>query len=173
MNAPMTSPRMSRHSDSRFRNASAGICSSVTSPLQELLSMLEGVVRTGKGWRARCPHCGGNGRKLAIAEGDNGLLLVNCFSCRDTHAVLAAVGLTVADLFAKRIRDQSPEGRRAARQAFKQTAWAAALGVVGREAKIISIAAHDLAAGLALNDTDADRLALAIERIDAARELLV
>ena len=143
------------------------------SPSALLLSRLEAVTKTGKGWRAMCPACGGKSRKLSVCEGDNGALLVTCFSCHDTPAILAAVGLQMGDLFPERIRDPTPEGRRAAQQAFKQTAWGAALGVVGREAKVISIAAHDLAAGLVLNDTDADRLALAIDRIDTAREVLV
>ncbi|MBB6246185.1 hypothetical protein HDE80_001206 [Rhodanobacter sp. A1T4] len=98
---------------------------------------------------------------------------MTCFSCHDTPAILDAVGLQMGDLFPERIRDTTPEGRRAAQQAFKQAGWGAALGVVGREAKVISIAAHDLAAGLVLNDTDAERLALAIDRIDTAREVLV
>lgn len=138
-----------------------------------LLARLEGVQRSGKGWRARCPACGGQSRKLAISEGTDGVLLLHCFACNDTAAILAAIGLTISDLFPRRIRDVSPEGRRAAQQAFKQTAWAAALGVVGREVKVVSIAAHDLAAGLVLNAADTDRLALAIDRIDTAREVLV
>ncbi|MHB1058086.1 MAG: hypothetical protein ACYC0F_09430 [Rhodanobacter sp.] len=143
------------------------------SPSALLLTRLEGVTTTGKGWRARCPACGGQSRKLAISEGTEGMLLLHCFACSDIATILAAIGLTVADLFPQRIRDTTPEGRRAAQQAFKQTAWGAALGVVGREAKVISIAAHDLAAGLVLNDTDADRLTLAIDRIDTAREVLL
>ena len=146
---------------------------SIASPSTLLLSRLEGVIKSGKGWRAHCPACGGQSRKLAISEGNDGALLVHCFACNDIAAILSAIGLEVADLFPQRIRDLSPEGRRAAQQAFKQTAWAAALGVVGREAKVVSIAAHDLAAGLVLNEADADRLALAIDRIDTAREVLV
>ena len=143
------------------------------SPSALLLARLEGVQKTGNGWRSMCPACGGKSRKLSVCEGDNGTLLVTCFSCHDTPAVLAAVGLTIADLFTDRIRDQTPGGRREARRAFKQTAWAAALSVVGREAKVISIAGYDLAAGLVLSKTDADRLALAIDRVDAARDVLV
>lgn len=143
------------------------------SPSALMLPRLEGVIATGKGWRACCPACGGQSRKLAISEGTDGVLLLHCFACNDIAAILAAMGLAVADLFPQRIRDVSPEGRRAAQQAFKQTAWGAALGVVGREAKVISIAAHDLAAGLALNETDADRLTLAIDRIDTAHEVLL
>ncbi|SHM18716.1 hypothetical protein [Rhodanobacter sp. OK091] len=143
------------------------------SPSVLLLPRLEGVIKTGRGWRSRCPAHDGKSASLAITEGDNGTLLLHCFAGCQVHDVLAAVGLQVGDLFPERIRDTTPEGRRAAQQAFKQTAWGAALGVVSREAKVISIAAHDLAAGLVLNDTDADRLALAIDRIDTAREVLV
>ena len=123
--------------------------------------------------RITCPVCASETYKVAISEAANGSVLLHAFCGHSAAEVLDAMGLTLADLFPERIRDLSPEGRRAAQQAFKQTAWAAALGVVGREAKVISIAAHDLAAGLVLNATDADRLALAIGRIDDAREVLV
>ena len=66
---------------------------------------------------------------------------MTCFSCHDTPGILATVGLDLADLFPERIRDDTPEGKRAARQAFKQTAWASALGVLGREATALLAAA--------------------------------
>jgi hypothetical protein len=170
MNSPIKSPGARQRSEADSHNHRPQL---TASPTALLLPRLEGVITTGKGWRSMCPACGGRSRKLSVCEGDNGTLLVTCFSCHDTTAILAAVGLTIADLFPDRIRDHTPESRRAARQAFKQTAWAAALGVVGREAKVVSIAAHDLAAGLALNVADTERLALAIDRVDAAREVLV
>jgi hypothetical protein len=99
----------------------------IGAPIHTLLARLEGVQRTDKGYRAQCPACGGTSRKLSVCEGDNGAVMMTCFSCHDTPGVLAAIGLTLADLFPERIRDESPAGRRAARQAFKQTAWGAAI----------------------------------------------
>ena len=140
--------------------------------VEVLLARLDGVQKSGKGWRSFCPSCGGRSRKLAISEGNGGTLLVHCFSCNDTAAILSAVGLSVSDLFPAPIRDQSPDGRRAAQQAFKQTAWAAALGVLAREATVVEIAAHDLADSKPLSDTDHARLLLACERVEQAREVL-
>jgi len=137
-----------------------------------VLPRLEGVVKTGKGWRAHCPHCGGKSRKLSVGEGDNGALLVTCFSCHDTPAILAALGLELADLFPERIKDISPEGRRGAREAFKRASWAAALPVLAREAFVVLLAARDVLAGKALPAEDVDRLAAAVDRIEQAREVL-
>src|ERR1700709_2595118 len=65
----------------------------IGTPSQNLLSRLDGVQQSGRGWRAMCPACGGTSRKLSVCEGDQGVLLVTCFSCHDTPAVLGAVGL--------------------------------------------------------------------------------
>lgn len=83
------------------------------------------------------------------------------------------MGLELADLFPERIRDPSPEARKAAREAFKRNGWRAALGVLGREATVVNIAASDIAQGGALNGVDHARLVLAVERIELAREVLL
>lgn len=138
-----------------------------------LLSRLEGVRQHGKGWRANCPN-GHNKTKgsLSIACADDGRVLMHCFACHDVQGILSAVGLELSDLFPERIRDPSPEARQRAQQAFMASGWKAALGVLGREATIVEIAAHDLAEGHALAEADHDRLLTACERIHAAREVL-
>jgi hypothetical protein len=141
-------------------------------PIDTLLVRLEGVQRAGKGWRALCPSCGGKSHKLAIAEGDNGAVMMTCFSCHDTPAILAAIGLTRADLFPERIRDESPAGRRAARQAFKESAWGAAIGVLAFEATVIEVACTMVRAGEALGDVGMDRVHVAARRIHDAQEVL-
>lgn len=105
-------------------------------PLQRLLDRLPGVQKSGKGYRSMCPLCGGKSRKLALREGETGAILLHCFSCGDPVGILAAIGLSLADLYPERIRDASPEARRDARQAFKQTAWGAALNILTREATL-------------------------------------
>lgn len=139
-----------------------------------LLSRLEGVRRSGSGWRAICPNTAHQHRKpsLSITEADDGRILMDCFRCHDTHAVLGALGLELVDLFPERIKDVSPEGRRAAREAFKRSSWAAALPVLAREAFVVLLAARDVLAGKVLPSTDTDRLALAVDRIQQAREIL-
>lgn len=138
-----------------------------------LLSRLQGVRRSGDGWRADCP----NGHRkakgsLAINEGSDGTVLLHCFGCGDVAGILSAVGLELADLFPERIRDPSPEGRQRAREAFKRSSWAAALRVLSREATVVLVAAGMLREGHALTADDDTRLTLAMERINGAREVL-
>lgn len=139
-----------------------------------LLSRLVGVRRAGTGHRADCsnPQCLSKGA-VSVATTDDGRILLHCFSCGDVPGILAAVGLGIADLFPERFHDPSPDGRRAAREAFRQAGWRAALGVLGREAAVTAIAAHDLAEGRALAGADHERLLTACARIDAARVLLI
>lgn len=139
-----------------------------------LLTRLEGVRRSGDGWRANCPNGHAKARgSLSITEADDGRILLSCFACHDTPAILGTLGLELADLFPERIKDPSPEARQRAREAFKRSAWAAALGVLGREAGVVLLAARDMLAGKALPAGDVERLALAEDRIARAREVLV
>ena len=143
----------------------------IGSPIDTLLARLEGAQRSGKGYRAQCPACGGKSRKLSVCEADDGTLLVTCFGCHDTPAVLAAVGLSLGDLYPERPRDDTAEGRRAARDAFRQSGWSAALGVLARESLIVLVAASSIP-GDVLAAEDCDRLGLAVARIQRAREVL-
>ncbi|WP_330947921.1 hypothetical protein [Thermomonas sp. LB-4] len=138
-----------------------------------LLSRLERVKRSGTGWRADCPNGHRDARgTLSIAEAEDGRILLHCFACGDVGAILAALELAAADLFPERVKDPSPEGRRATREEFKRNAWAAALRVLDREACIVAGAARAHLDGLNLPPSDIERLALAIERIGRAREVL-
>lgn len=138
-----------------------------------LLPRLNNVRQHGNGWRADCPNGHDKARgSLSIADGDGGALLLTCFACHDTPGILAAVGLEMADLFPTRIKDTSPEGRRAAREAFKRNAWAAALSVLAREALVVLVAAAYPCRGEVLSPADHDRLALAVGRIEQAKAVL-
>jgi hypothetical protein len=136
-----------------------------------LLDRLDGVRRSGRGWIARCPAHADRSASLSIAEADDGRVLVHCFAGCDVTDALAAVGLTLADLFPDRVRDDSPEGRRAARAAFRETCWRAALGVLACESAVVLAAANAIARDL-LTPDDSARLALAVQRIQSAREVL-
>ena len=138
-----------------------------------LLSRLEGVRRSGDSWRANCPNGHAKARgSLSVTEADDGRILLSCFACHDTPAILRTLDLEMADLFPERIRDPSPEARQRAREAFKRSAWVAALGVLGREAGVVLLAARDVLAGNVLRADDVERLALAEDRITRAREAL-
>lgn len=141
-------------------------------PLDVLLSRLDGVRASGHGWIAKCPAHSDRSASLSLAEGRDGRALVKCFAGCEVLAVVQAVGLELADLFPQRMADTSPAGRAEAREAWRQSGWAAALGVLAREASVVLIAARMLADGRALTPDDLGRLLLAAERIDGAREVL-
>ncbi len=133
-----------------------------------LLSRLERVRQFGKGWSARCPAHDDRQASLSVTVGDDGCILAHCFG-RLRHRRRARRGPTGARrLVPARIRDDSPDGRRELREAARQAQWRAALGVLAFEASIVSIAAYDVLRGR-LSDADAHRVAVALERIDAAR----
>jgi hypothetical protein len=138
-----------------------------------LLSRLQGVRKHGNGWRADCPNGHSKARgSLSVVEADDGRVMLHCFACSDTTGILCALGLTMGDLFPERIKDMSPEGRKAAADAFRRNAWGAALGVLDREASVVLIAANDLYAGKSLPVDDVMRVGLAAKRITQAREVL-
>jgi hypothetical protein len=74
------------------------------------LLRLEAVRKVWRGWQARCPaHHPDRHPSLSICEGDKGLL-VRCWAGCELSAIVAALGLTVADLFYD--SGLSPEERR-------------------------------------------------------------
>ena len=138
-----------------------------------LLTLLHGVRQYGNGWRAKCPNGHGKARgSLSITEADDGRVMLLCFACNDTPGILRAVGLEMAELFPERIKDPSPEARKAAAEAFKRNAWGAALGVLDREATVVLIASNDMHSGKTLVADDVGRVGLAAQRIAQAREVL-
>ena len=77
-------------------------------PIELVLGRLEDVSVGGDGNAARCPcpeHGKGRGdrnRSLSIKEGEDGRVLLHCFAGCKTADVLAALGLSMADLFDRR-----------------------------------------------------------------------
>ncbi|MUV14586.1 DNA primase [Noviluteimonas gilva] len=139
---------------------------------RELLARLEGVRSTGKGWRARCPACGGKSDKVSVSEADNGATLLHAFCGCSPADVLGAIGLGLADLFPARLRAMTEPERREARRRAKEAGWAAALDVVAREAAIIEIAGRQIENGQGLLPEDRKRLVAACERVGEARTVL-
>ncbi|TAM57200.1 MAG: DNA primase [Rhodanobacter sp.] len=157
----------------RKDNNSGSNITTIGTPSQLLLPRLEGVIKTGKGWRARCPSHGGKSASLAITDGDNGTLLLHCFAGCPVHDVLGAVGLQVGDLFVRKdLRSMSPAERSQLRQAALLPRWRAALGVLATEANVLLIAACQLGDGEPLDDTDLTRLRVAAVRVFDAVEVL-
>lgn len=137
-----------------------------------LLGRLESVQVQGKGWRARCPSCGGTSRKLSVTE-SGGRVLIHCFGGCKAIEVLESVGLAWADIMPPRAWPASPEERRAQRRAVRESGWAAALATLATEATIVRMASAQVARWQPLSEEDDARLALACERIDKAAAVLV
>ena len=140
--------------------------------IDALLHRLERVQRSGQGWRADCPNGHKTHGTLSLARGDDGRLLLHCFAGCSAADVLGALGLTLGDVMPERLRDDSPEGRRTARERFRLASVTAAAGALEREARVVLIAGCDLLRGQALPPDDVQRLGEAVERIGAAREAL-
>lgn len=175
MNA--TNENARRQPGATFEAARAGTRSADdTAPprigIDALLHRLERVQRSGQGWRADCPTGHRTRGTLSLAQGDDGRLLLHCFAGCSAAEVLPALGLTLAEVMPERLRDPSPEGRRAARERFKFASVGAAAGVLEREARIVHLAGCDLLRGEVLDAADTQRLSEAVERIAAARGVL-
>lgn len=154
-------------------NSNATPITTSTMPSVDIvLSRLDRVRKNGAGWTARCPAHEDKTASLSIAVGNDGRLLLHCFAMCGIHDVLGSIGLSVSDLFPRRLVDSTPEQRREARRHALQTHTVAAAGVLEREAVVVELCASDLAKGLPLDEASQARLALAQERIAAARQVL-
>ena len=142
------------------------------SALDLILPRLERVKRSGNGYTARCPAHDDKTASLSLTAAEDGRVLVHCFAGCPVHDVVGAIGLTVSDLFPPRVTGDRPEDRRRLRELARQGQWAAALGVLGREALVVLIACRMAAKGQPLQPNDLDRLAVAELRIDRCREVL-
>jgi hypothetical protein len=68
-------------------------------PVELLLSRLEMVKKSGKGWTARCPAHEDRRASLSVGEGDGGQALANCFAGCPIEEIVAAVNLEMGDLY--------------------------------------------------------------------------
>ncbi|QHI70135.1 DUF5906 domain-containing protein [Tichowtungia aerotolerans] len=65
----------------------------------DFLSCLKNVSKCSGGWKACCPAHEDHSPSLSITEGDDGRILIKCHAGCATEQVLAAMNLTMADLF--------------------------------------------------------------------------
>ena len=50
------------------------------SPIDLVIDLLDGVRKSGSGWSARCPAHEDHSPSLSISEGDDGRVLLHCFT---------------------------------------------------------------------------------------------
>jgi putative DNA primase/helicase len=100
----LVNPRDASH------DTSAGRAQAGTSAFDRFVGRLKDVRQTAKGVRARCPAHEDSDPSLDVDHGDDGRVLVNCRSARcSTKSIVAAVGLTIRDLFPQ--SDAGPQSR--------------------------------------------------------------
>jgi len=68
-------------------------------PMSLILSKLEKVKRSGKGYTARCPAHDDHHASLSIREVEDGKVLLKCHAICSLEAILKALGLEKRDLF--------------------------------------------------------------------------
>lgn len=136
--------------------------------IELVLTRLDRVRKAGAGFNARCPAHEDRTASLSVTAGTDGRLLLHCFAGCSVHDVLGAIGLTISDLFPRRLADATPEARKELHALALRSQIRAAGNVIDYEAGVVLVAAGDTARGWALEDADHDRLALACERIRAA-----
>lgn len=134
------------------------------SPADRLLDRLDAVRKTGAGrWIARCPAHDDRSPSLRVRELPDGRVLLHDFAGCDVGDVLAAIGLTLSDLFPESLNHG--EGYAPIRERIHP---ADALLCIEHEATVTAIVASDAAEGQSVSAGDADRVALAASRIRAA-----
>ena len=67
--------------------------------IENITDRLDKVTRAGKGVKACCPAHADKEPSLSVREGDDGRVLLHCHAGCSTAAVVAAMGLSIADLF--------------------------------------------------------------------------
>lgn len=138
-------------------------------PAAHLLSRLDGVRQTGADrWVARCPSHADKHPSLSIRELPDGRLLVHDFGGCDIAEVLAAVGLSAADLYPPRPAEHHAAPLPKRSRFDRADAWLC----VQHEAAVAAVVTADAAAGRPVNAADAKRAGLAADRLaDAVHTL--
>ncbi len=76
----------------------------MSAPLENLLSRLDKVRRSGGEWQALCPAHDDHSPSLGIKETNDGTVMIKCRAGCETRDVLAAVGLDFSDLYPEHLR---------------------------------------------------------------------
>lgn len=85
---------------------------------ESLVSLLDGVKRTPRGWLSKCPAHGDTSPSLSIRHADDGRILLHCFAGCRIHEICSALHVEIRDLFP--LADRDPHHIRAAQQRRQQ-----------------------------------------------------
>lgn len=131
-------------------------------PAETFVSKLDGVQGRGPRWRAICPahESKHRTRSLAVAEADDGRVLVKCFAGCSIDQIVGAVGMSIEDLFPPRDVGEKKRERRP----FSPREIALALE---RELTVAWVLLGDIGAGKVIGKSDRERAKVCAERCAA------
>lgn len=136
-------------------------------PIDVVLDRLGGYRLRPNGadrWRACCPgHAGSNASALSIGVGENGAVLLRCWSGCEIETIAGALGLGLADLFPPPATGAGKPVRRRLISAGQ------ALDLLDAEMALTVLCASELAAGRPLDDATRERLVLCAARVGMLR----
>jgi hypothetical protein len=78
----------------------------MSAPVENLVQRLN-ARRSGRGWIAKCPAHDDRTPSLSISEGADGRALCKCFAGCTPEEIVAALGMTMSDLFPEGSRRES------------------------------------------------------------------
>jgi len=138
-------------------------------PADSLLPRLEHVRETSPGqWVSRCPAHVDKSPSLSIRQVED-RLLVHCHAGCEPGHVLAAVGLSLADLYNRPLAHHKAPLNRYQRRRHGQAAEA--LKALVHEINVVWVCAEQMHAGFNLDPDDRDRLTKALSRIKNAERM--
>lgn len=136
------------------------------SPIGAILPRLDSVKNLGNGkYLARCPAHSDGRPSLSLREDRSGKVLAHCFAECETADIVAAIGLTLVDLYPPSTPKERQQGRRRANSKR-------ALDEISAEVTVVQVIASDLKSRKSIDRETWDRLAAAAKRIRAAQERL-
>lgn len=132
---------------------------------EDFVLRLERVRRMGPGrWVARCPAHADGSPSFTMRELEDGRILVHCFAGCSVDAIVAALGISLSDLFPEKLIDYAKPVRRP----FPAED---VLACIELEMGVVAIVAGDIAAGKEISEVDRNRLRLAQTRITEAMSI--
>lgn len=137
----------------------------MTSSLEVVLQHLSGVVKAGKSFKALCPAHADKTPSLSVATGDDGRVLLHCFSGCSVESVVTAAGLAMTDLFPQGATHRKAPG--VSGVSLRELRQAADF-----ERQILFIVKADQLHGRAVSQIDLERARLAMQRVLLAKQVL-
>jgi hypothetical protein len=139
----------------------------MTRPIELILSRLEKVSsnKGGSRYKALCPAHADRSPSLSICEGDDGRVLLHCFSGYSVVAIVSSVNLTMAELFCVDTGSKRPP-------LVPGVSRRELTAAIEFEKTILYIAKTDEAKGRCISTNDSQRAQLALQRVAKVKGLL-